>query len=93
MSCGWIVPSWVQCCTGGGAESSQHEAESPFLSYLTDYQRVGVGMFCDVHSRCGEIEVWPTWNASLTVLEEVLVSCPSCGEGRSYTVEGGVKIV
>jgi hypothetical protein len=81
----------VPIVPGDGAEtSSTREAESPsFFGHLTDHQLGGIAVFCVVHEHCDEVEFCPIWDWTLSDVLEVAVTCPSCGETRTYRMEGG----
>jgi hypothetical protein len=60
-----------------------------FFGYLTDHQLTGVAVFCGVHSRCCSVDFDMTWDYSLTVVEDLVVSCSICGDCRTYSAGGG----
>lgn len=93
MARDYIVRESVPVVPGDGPQSSPYCGESPlrlaFFGHLTDYQLVGVSAFCRVHRHCEEIEFVPVWDYSLAEVLELVVFCPSCGDHRTYRMEGG----
>lgn len=71
-------------------ESAAEGSSRPsFFGYLTDHQLGGIAVFCVVHEHCEEVEFRPVWDWDLTEVLEVALTCPSCGDTRTYRMEGG----